>query len=56
MQQWAPTVNTIHLSKGGIIESFLEQVLKAIKDLPIHEVRLLLQPYVTRLIHYSVNT
>ena len=38
VQQWAPAVNTIHQAKGGIVVSFLEEVLKAVKDLPVHEV------------------
>lgn len=37
VQQWAPAVNTIHQAKGGIVVSFLEEVLKAVKDLPVHE-------------------
>ena len=40
VHQWAPVVNQLHESQGGLVGKFLSAVIEAIKDIPIHEVRL----------------
>ena len=42
VHHWAPVVNQLHVheSQGGLVGKFLSAVIEAIKDIPIHEVRL----------------
>ena len=39
VHKWAPAVNDLHQPQGGVVGRFLVDVVEAIKDLPVHEVR-----------------
>ena len=39
VHKWAPAVNDLHQPQGGVVGKFLMDVVEAIKDLPVHEVR-----------------
>ena len=39
VHKWAPAVNDLHQPHGGVVGKFLLDVVEAIKDLPVHEVR-----------------
>ena len=39
VHKWAPVVNDLHQPQGGVVGRFLVDVVEAIKDLPVHEVR-----------------
>ena len=39
VHKWAPAVNELHQAQGGLVGKFLLDVVGAIKDLPVHEVK-----------------